>query len=114
MVPGGTRDRATPGVYPGRSHEALGRLENAFILVHEAAPLKRKARDAGHGGDWRGAVVTGVLTQEEAARLAEADEAVGAAIAVDDFAARELATLTPVRSGDTARRDQQPTPELQT
>jgi hypothetical protein len=56
--------------------------------------------------DWR--------KPEEAAHLAEADEAVGAAIAVDDFAARELATLTPVRSGDTARRDQQPTPELQT
>jgi acyl-CoA dehydrogenase len=108
MAPGGTRDRATPGVYPGRSHEALGRLENAFVLVHEVAPLKRKARDAGHCGDWRGAVVTGVLTQEEAARLAEADETVGAAIAVDDFAAHDLAILPRAPTSGATGRGQQP------
>ncbi|MGH8696335.1 MAG: acyl-CoA dehydrogenase, partial [Burkholderiales bacterium] len=48
MERGATRDRLTPGVYPGRSHEGLGRVEHAFALVHEVAPLKRKVRDAGH------------------------------------------------------------------
>jgi acyl-CoA dehydrogenase len=111
MTPGATRDRLTPGVYVGPRHEGLGRVEHAFALVHEVLALKRKVRDAGHGSDWPGAVVAGVLTPGEAARLHEADEAVRAAIAVDDFAPRELATLAPVLSGDAARRHQQPTPD---
>lgn len=109
MTPGATRDRLTPGVYPGRRHDGLGRVEHAFALVHEVSALKRKVRDAGHSHDWPDAVAAGVLTPGEAARLAEADAAVRAAIAVDDFASRELATLAPVRSGDAARRDQRPT-----
>jgi acyl-CoA dehydrogenase len=110
MTPGATRDRLTPGVFPGRRHEGLGRVEHAFALVHDVSALKRKVRDAGHGNDWPGAVVAGVLTPGEAARLAEADEAVRAAIAVDDFASRELSALAPVRSADATRRDQQPAP----
>ncbi|MGH8695770.1 MAG: acyl-CoA dehydrogenase domain-containing protein, partial [Burkholderiales bacterium] len=97
MERGATRDRLTPGVYPGRSHEGLGRVEHAFALVHEVAPLKRKVRDAGHGNDWPGAVAAGVLTPGEAARLAAADEAVRAAITVDDFAPQELAALATIR-----------------
>ena len=31
--PGATRDRLTPGVYPGPSHEGLGSVEHAFALV---------------------------------------------------------------------------------
>jgi hypothetical protein len=73
--------------------------------------VKRKVRDAGHGSDWPGAVVAGVLTPGEAARLAAADEAVRAAIAVDDFAAHELARLAPVGSGNAVGRDHQPTPD---
>jgi acyl-CoA dehydrogenase len=113
MVPGSVRDRLTPGVYPGRRHDGFGRLEHAFALVHDVSALKRKVREAGHARDWPGAVVAGVLTPEEAARLAEADEAVRAAISVDDFAARELARLAPVRSRDAAGRDHHPTPETE-
>jgi acyl-CoA dehydrogenase len=111
MTPGATRDRLTPGVFPGRRHDGLGRVEHAFALVHDVSALKRKVRDAGHGNDWPGAVVAGVLTQAEAVRLVEADEAVRAAIAVDDFASLELARLASVRSSDAARRDQLPTPD---
>lgn len=111
MRPGATRDRVTAGVYPGRRHDGLGRVEHAFALVHEVSSLKRKVRDAGHGSDWPGAVVAGVLTPGEAARLADADAAVRAAIAVDDFAPHELARLAPVRSGDAAGRCHQPTPD---
>jgi hypothetical protein len=59
--------------------------------------LKRKARDAGYGSDWPGAAVAGVLAPGESARLAEADEAVRAAIAVDDFAPREISAVAPLR-----------------
>jgi hypothetical protein len=109
MTPGATRDRLTPGVYPGRRHEGLGRVEHAFALVHEVASLKHKVRDAGHGNDWPAAHAAGVLTLKEAAHLAQSDEAVRAAIAVDDFAAHALAALPPVRSGDAAGRGHQAT-----
>jgi hypothetical protein len=77
------------------------------------APLKRKVRDAGHGNDWPAAVVAGVLTATETARLAAADEGVRAAIAVDDFRPRELSAVAPVRAADAAGsgRDRQPRPE---
>jgi hypothetical protein len=111
MTPGATRDRVTPGVYPGHRHDGLGRVEHAFALVHDVSALKRKVRDAGHGHDWPDAVVAGVLTPGEAARLAEADAAVRAAIAVDDFASRELSAVASVRADDSAGRDRRPTPE---
>ena len=113
MTPGATRDRLTPGVYLGPSHEGLGGVEHAFVLVHDVSALKRKAREAGHGNDWPGAVVAGVLTPGEAARLAEADAAVRAAIAVDDFAPHELSAVAPVRAGAPAGGafDRQSAPE---
>jgi len=113
MEPGAVRDRLTPGVYVGPRHEGLGHVEHAFALVHQVAPLRRKVRDAGHGNDWPAAVVAGVLAPDEAARLAAADEAVRAAVAVDDFAPRELSAVAPVRSDDLAGRDRKPTPEEQ-
>jgi acyl-CoA dehydrogenase len=111
MERGAVRERLTPGVYLGRSHEGLGRVEHAFALVHEAAPLKRKVRKAGCGNDWAAALAAGAITSSEGARLAEADEAVRAAITVDDFAPHELASLAPPRSRDAAAsgKDRQPT-----
>jgi hypothetical protein len=53
--------------------------------------------------DWR--------KPEEAAHLAEADEAVGAAIAVDDFAARDLAILPRALTSGATCRGQQPAPQ---
>jgi acyl-CoA dehydrogenase len=110
MAPGATRDRLTPGVYAGHRHEGLGRVEHAFALVHAVAPLKRRVRDAGHGNDWPGAVVAGTLTPEERMRLVEADAAVAAAIPVDDFAPRELATFASVRTRRAAASEEGRTP----
>src|SRR5205823_5250740 len=100
---GAARDRLTPGVYGGRESEGMSRVERAFALVHEVAPLKDKTRKAGYGGDWAKATAAGVLTEGEAARLAEAMEAVRSAIRVDDFAPGEIALLGSVQpSGEPA------------
>lgn len=97
MQRGAARDRLTPGVYPGSGDDAVSRLERAFALVHEVAPLKRKMRDAGHGEDRIAAGTAGLITEGESARLVEADEAVLAAIVVDSFTPEELLAFAPVR-----------------
>jgi acyl-CoA dehydrogenase len=105
MQPGPSRDRLTPGVYPGRGNDSIARLERAFTLVHEVAPLKRKLRDAGHGDDRIAAAAVGMITESESARLAEADAAVLAAIVVDSFTPDELLALAPVRRFDERKPD---------
>ncbi len=97
MQLGEARDRLTPGVYPGRGDDAVSRLERAFELVHEVAPLKRRMRDAGYDEDRIAAASAGLITEGESARLAEADEAVLAAIVVDSFTPKELVTFAPVK-----------------
>ncbi len=105
MHPGPSRDRLTPGVYPGRGNDSIARLERAFTLVHEVASLKRKLRDAGHGDDRIAAAAAGMITESESARLAEADAAVLAAIVVDSFTPDELLALAPVRRFDERKPD---------
>jgi acyl-CoA dehydrogenase len=84
------RERITSGVFRGCTKDGIERVERAFALVHEVAPMVRKATDAGYGEDRAAAVAAGVLTPGEAALIRAADEAVQAAIRVDDFAADEL------------------------
>ena len=76
-----TRERITDGVFRGCRRDGIDRVERAFCLAHEVAPLRRKA--------------AGVLTPGEAAQIRAADEAVRAAIQVDDFAADELFGVRP-------------------
>jgi acyl-CoA dehydrogenase len=94
---GAARDRLTPGVYPGRGEDAIHRLELAFELADEVAPLNRKLRDAGHGDDRFAAVSAGVITEGESQRLAAAADAVLAAIVVDSFTPEELTAFAPVK-----------------
>lgn len=84
------RERITDGVFRGCRRDGIDRVERAFVLAHEVAPMVRKAVDAGHGHDWAAAVAAGLLTPGEAAQIRAADDAVHAAIQVDDFAADEL------------------------
>jgi acyl-CoA dehydrogenase len=107
MQRGPVRDRLTAGVYPGRDDDAIRRLERAFELVHGVAHLKRKMRDAGFAEDPSGAVDAGLITEDESARLAAADKAVLAAIAVDSFTREEILEFAPVR-----RRHERPRPAL--
>jgi len=90
MQCGDARERITGGVFRGCQRDGIERLEHAFALAHEVAPMRRKAADAGHGEDWAAAVAAGLLTAGEAALIREASEAARAAIRVDDFAADEL------------------------
>jgi len=85
-----TRERITDGVFRGCRRDGIERVERAFVLAHEAAPMVRKAADAGHGDDWAAAAAAGVLTPGEAAQIRAADDAMHAAIQVDDFAADAL------------------------
>ncbi|HEV8311787.1 MAG TPA: acyl-CoA dehydrogenase [Burkholderiaceae bacterium] len=90
MQRGDSRERIIGGVFRGCARDGIERVERAFVLAHDAAPLMRKVSDAGHGDDWDAAVAAGVLTRGEAAQVREASDAVRAAIRVDDFAADEL------------------------
>jgi acyl-CoA dehydrogenase len=84
------RERITHGVFRGCRRDGIERVERAFVLAHEVAPLVHKGADTGHGRDWAAAVAAGVLTAGEAAQLRAAQDAARSAIQVDDFAPDEL------------------------
>ena len=97
------RERIGAGVFRGCTNDGIDRLERAFRLVHEVAPLRRKAFDAGYAEHGSAAVAAHVLSAGEAESLRAADEAVRDAIRVDDFDAhdlfqRETALVAPPRS----------------
>lgn len=92
---GEARERLTAGIHvPTDESEALGRLEAAFVAVQAADEVARKLRAAVKEGRLpklrprelvERAVAEGVLTQAEAAQVAEAERRRADAIAVDDF-----------------------------
>jgi len=86
MVPSETRDRLTSGIYLGEGKEvsAIADLERAFVLVVETDDLRRKLAKAKIRNP-EDAQKKGLITEEEAARLVEADEAVAKVVAVDAF-----------------------------
>jgi acyl-CoA dehydrogenase len=99
MTPGSQRDRLTEGVFlPTDPGEALGRMERAFRLGAEAAPLfdrlgqatragvLPKAPPEGQIGE---ALTRGLLDAREAALLLEATAAREDAIQVDSFTLQE-------------------------
>lgn len=99
QVPGEQRERHTEGLFVSEDpHDALGRLENALRLAHQAAPVERKLRDAVRAGQLprlRGpklverALAEGLISREEAGALARAEEARTDAIQVDSFTLEE-------------------------
>jgi len=94
-TPGAQRDRLTADLYlPGDPTQALGRLERAFALVTETAPLVERIARASRASQLPRrppeelvdeAVAAGVLTPTEASRLREAAAARLDAIQVDSF-----------------------------
>ena len=93
IEPSATRDRLTAGIYRGSGDDGLARLDRAFALVTETEAIRDRLNRSGER-DWRKAQERGLISDEEARRLEEADEAVAAAIEVDDFAPEELAPAT--------------------
>ncbi len=95
-----TRQRLTSGIYttPDPSNP-IGFIEEAFAKVIAAEPAERLLSHALHAGKLNGrtldeqvkkAVVTGLLTQQQADGVMAADAARKIVIAVDDFAPEDL------------------------
>ena len=99
MQPGEQRDRLTGNAYvPSDPASALGRLEHALDLCTKAAPVLKKLKDAVRQGRLPKArpaqlldqaVDAGILTADERATVAAAEEARAEAIAVDSFTLQE-------------------------
>lgn len=96
---GAQRDRITDGIFiPSNKNEQLGRLENAFKLVHQAALVEKKLSKARREKvlpKLRGAALAdaglekGVITADELKLMKEAEAARWDAIQVDDFSQTE-------------------------
>ena len=89
LNPSATRERLTEGVFTGNSHQGLGLVEEAFRRVCATDTLREKLKRRGvhsiHDG-----LARGVIDQQEAQQLYEAEDAVTRAVEVDQFAAEEL------------------------
>lgn len=93
--PGQIRDRLTKGIHvPTDKHQALGRLENAFALVHQAEPILKKVKAASRSGQLPSgkpdqvlqfAYEAGLITEAEVTLVCEAEFARNDAIQVDAF-----------------------------
>jgi acyl-CoA dehydrogenase len=98
-TPGSQRDRLTEGIFlPTEPSEALGRMERAFRLGAEAAPLFDRLGQATRAGvlpkgppeaQVAEALTRGLLDAREAALLREATAAREDAIQVDSFTLQE-------------------------
>ncbi|WP_414831614.1 acyl-CoA dehydrogenase [Afifella sp. YEN Y35] len=86
LEPSETRERLTSGLYlgEGQPDAAISHLERAFKLVVEVEPLRRKLREAKVRNPDE-AAKKGLISEEEANRLKEAEAAADLVIAVDAF-----------------------------
>ncbi len=95
-----TRERLTAGIYiDQRPDDSSGRIEVAFKVVLQAAPIEIKLREARRQGklteqDWplmvREALQKGLITEKESDIIQAAEVARSKAIAVDDFMPEQL------------------------
>lgn len=112
--PSSSRTRLVEGVYTARRDQGIGQLEEAFEQMMATTSLR--ARLKRH--DMQSvamALEQGIVTAEEAKRLAAAEAAVARALDVDSFSAE---ALRPARGQPTAREvakrgERQPAWELQ-
>ncbi|HHL71083.1 MAG TPA: acyl-CoA dehydrogenase [Bacteroidetes bacterium] len=105
QIPGEQRDRLTEGIYiPAERDQALGRLEYAFTLAYKSDAVFKKIRQAVKAGEMEAvskdrlvatALESGVITTEEAAVVAEAEEARNDAIQVDAFSLEDYMGARP-------------------
>lgn len=91
---GDQRDRLTPDIYLGQGHaeHPLKDLEDAFTRVLAVAPIEKRLREKDIE-DPRLALEQGVISQAEAAQLAEAKAAVDKVVAVDAFPMEEVSPI---------------------
>jgi acyl-CoA dehydrogenase len=102
--PGEQRDRLTAGLFiPSDPQQALGRLERAFVLVIEAAPILERIARASRAGQLPAgppeslldaALGIGLIQKDEAEKVREASAAREDAIQVDSFPLEEYLGLS--------------------
>lgn len=98
MTENETRDRLINGVYVSDQNDASGRVNMAFHLVLDSAraeqaihtALKETVTIENYVDLVRRAVESGVITEEQATRVRQAQEASAKVIAVDDFSRSEI------------------------
>ena len=98
------RDRITSGVYlPDDPTQAMGRMEKAFKLVQESEAIAKKIKKAVRKKELPKqpmsklielALEKSIITAEEKAKIAEAEEIRYDAIQVDDFSEAEFVSRT--------------------
>ncbi len=96
LTPSAARDRLTRGLYlPQSTDEPLGRIEDALVKVIKAEHAERRLRHElkDYTADYHGlegllaaGIEQGVISEEDAKTIRDADEARNAVIKVDDFA----------------------------
>jgi acyl-CoA dehydrogenase len=91
LEPSAARDRLTAGLFLDGGDDGIGRLARAFTLVTEAGEITRRMRKA-HVRDRQLARQQNLITDAEDLQLEAMERAVAAVVAVDDFAAAEIAS----------------------
>ena len=124
IEPSATRERLTAGMFIGDPGQPVGMLERALGLTLACEPIERKLKDALRRGRIDGrlapgegpavldarAVAAGVISESEAALLADQREIVAQIVRVDDFE-QDLGTslLVPHDQGQAAQAAARPT-----
>ena len=103
MKPSAQRDRLTPDLYLGEGHaeHPIKDLEEAFLLVSEAAAVEKKMREA-RVREPQEALEKGIISEADRELLARVEAAVVKVVAVDAFPMEDLSP--------TADQHQQPKP----
>jgi acyl-CoA dehydrogenase len=112
--PSAARDRLTVGLFHptamDNSHaDGIALLERAFAITVAVQPIRDRMH-ATHVRDIGQAVQQGTITTDEAAQLNTAADAVGAAIAVNDFAPEELISRSANKGDVPSQTTSQPRP----
>ncbi|WP_051630932.1 acyl-CoA dehydrogenase [Afifella pfennigii] len=106
LSPSEARDRLTAGLHLGEGKEesAIADLERAFVLVVETQEARKKLAKAKIRTPEEGSE-KGLITAEEAERLAEADAAAAKVVAVDAFPAEAFKNVALLYEPDERRPD---------
>jgi acyl-CoA dehydrogenase len=101
LEPSAQRERLTPNLYlgEGRDDHPMRDLENAFRLVVANAPIEKKLRKA-KLRDPAEAHASGVIGDDELARLREAEAATARVVSVDAFPMEDVSPLAGQHRGN--------------
>ncbi len=92
MSPSAARDRLTADLYLGREGDGVWLVEDALGKAIAAESILRRIKE--QDTDLKTARDTGIVSDEEAQCVAEAQEAIARVVAVDDFDASELSGMS--------------------